>query len=63
MRNALTSSRAEVISLYVYERGLRGGDYSFGTAVGMMNSVINTCMIIAVNWIANKISDGEQGLF
>lgn len=63
MRNSLTSSRANVISVYVYDRGLQGGDYSFGTAVGMMNSVINTVLIVTVNWIANKISDGEQGLF
>ncbi len=63
MQNTLTATRAKVISVYVYERGLRGGGYSFGTAIGLMNSVINTVLIITVNWIANKISDGEQGLF
>lgn len=55
--------RSEVISTYVYKTGIGGADYSFGTAVGLLNSVINTCMICLVNWITDKLSEGENSLF
>ena len=55
--------KSEVISTYVYKRGIQEGDMSFGTAVGLLNSVINTCMICLVNWITDKLSDGENSLF
>lgn len=57
-------SRSQVISTYVYRVGLsKASNYSFGAAVGLMNSVINTSMVLLVNWITNKLSDGESGLF
>jgi putative aldouronate transport system permease protein len=63
MYGDLNATRAQVISLYVYKQGLQENNLSFATAVGLMNSVINTVLIVTVNWITNKISDGEQGLF
>lgn len=63
MYGDLNATRANVISLYVYKQGLQENNLSFATAVGLMNSVINTILIVTVNWITNKISDGEQGLF
>jgi len=63
MQNSLNIERSEVISTYVYKYGLANGRTSFGTAVGLMNSAINSFMIIFVNLIANWVSDGEAGLF
>lgn len=63
MQNSMNLSVSEVISTYTYKYGLGNNDFSYGTAVGLMNSVINTCMLLLVNWITNKLSDGEQGLF
>ena len=63
MQNTMNLSASEVISTYVYTSGLAAGNYSYGTAVSLMNSVINTAMLLLVNWITNKLSDGEQGLF
>lgn len=63
MQNTLNMDKAEVISTYVYKYGLANNRSSYGSAVGLMNSVINSGMMILVNWIANWLTDGEQGLF
>lgn len=55
--------KSETISTYVYKTGIAQGKLSYATAVGMMNSVINTVMIIVVNKITDKLSDGENSLF
>ena len=38
-------------------------DMSFGTAVGLLNSVINMILVFLVNWVTNVLSDNEMGLF
>ena len=52
---------AEIIATYVYKKGLLDGDYSFSTAVGLFNTVINVILLIAVNKVVAKMNDG-QGL-
>jgi putative aldouronate transport system permease protein len=37
--------------------GLENAQYSFSTAVGLFNSVINTVLLVSVNQIARKISE------
>lgn len=57
-------SKSQIISTYVYRVGLASAsNYSFGSAVNLMNSVINTFLTFLVNGITNKLSDGEHGLF
>lgn len=63
MQNQLNIVSSEIISTYVYKYGLANNELSYGSAVGMMNSVVGTAMVILVNWITNKLSDGEAGLF
>lgn len=63
MQNSMNTSVSEVISTYVYKNGLGANNFSYGTAVSLMNSAINTAMLLLVNWITDKLSDGEQGLF
>ena len=57
MYNPLTYDVADVIGTYVYRRGLEMADYSFSTAVGLFNSVVNFVLIISANWIARKCSE------
>lgn len=45
---------ADVISTYVYRRGLLDGDYSYSAAVGMFNSVINFIFLVTANKISKK---------
>ncbi len=63
MQNSLNMDKAEVISTYVYKYGLGQNNLGYGTAVSLMNSVINTSMMLTVNWITNRLSDNEVGLF
>jgi putative aldouronate transport system permease protein len=56
MQNDLNRSASSVISTYVYEIGLLGSQFSFSTAVGLFNSLINFILIIAVNQIAKRVS-------
>ena len=59
--NQATFETADVISTFVYRRGLlaEGGSnqWSYSTAVGLFNSVINFILIIAANRISRKLTD------
>ena len=46
MQNPLNLDRSEIISTYVYKRGLKEIQYSYSTAIGMFNSVVNTALLI-----------------
>lgn len=61
LQNNLNMETSELISTYVYKRGLIDAQYSFSTAVGLFNSVINFVLIVTVNFIAGKV--GETSLF
>jgi putative aldouronate transport system permease protein len=57
MYNSSTYETADVINTYVYRRGIISGEFSFGAAVGLFQSVINFVMVILANKISKKISD------
>ena len=57
MQNPLNSSTSEVIATYIYKVGLVSADYSFSTAIGLLNSLINMSILLLVNYTARKISD------
>lgn len=61
LQTDLNLASSEIISTYVYKKGLIDGDYSFSTAVGLFNTVINVILLITVNKIVAKMNDG-QGL-
>lgn len=48
---------SEVISTFVYQQGIRGAQTSYATAVGLMNSVVNFILVIAVNTISKRVSE------
>lgn len=54
--NASTRDVADVISTYVYRRGLQERSWSFSTAVGLFNSVINVTLLILSNKISKMIN-------
>lgn len=57
MQNSLNLPVSEVISTYVYKMGLLRSDFSFGTAVGLFNSVVNFILLISANWIARRTQE------
>lgn len=52
--NPLTYETADIISSYVYRRGLEDMNYSLGAAVGMFNSVVNIIILVTVNAASKK---------
>ena len=61
MQNDMNIETAEIISTYVYKRGLLDSNYSFSAAVGLFNNVINVILVLLANWISKKVS--ETSLF
>jgi len=59
LQNSLNLSYSEVLSTYVYTKSFGSSipDFSFSTAAGMFNSVINLLLIVIVNKVAKKLSD------
>lgn len=55
--NAQTREYYEVIDTYAYKYGVQMGRYSFGTAVGLMKSVIGLILVFTANRIAKKVTD------
>ena len=54
-QNALNKSSIEVLDLYVYNISLGGGNFSFGTAVSMLKSVISLTLLLVANGAAKLI--------
>jgi len=48
---------ADVISSYVYRKGLLEFSYSYSAAVGLFNSVINFTLVVMSNWVSRKVSE------
>ena len=59
LQTDLNLRSSEIIATYVYKKGLLDGDYSFSTAVGLFNTVINVILLILVNKIVEKMNDGK----
>lgn len=57
LQNPLNLSSSEVIATYVYKIGLLNANFSFATAVGLFNSVINMILLVAVNSYVKRVSD------
>ena len=58
LQTPLNLTASEVIQTYVYKIGLASPvpDYSFATAIGLFNSVVNLALILVVNQIARRVS-------
>lgn len=57
MQNNMNTTVSELISTYVYKVGLQQAQYSFATAVGLFNSVVNFILLVTVNFISKRFSD------
>lgn len=57
MQTPLTFATSDVISTFVYRRGLENAEYGFSTAVSVFNSLINIALLFSANTIARKVSD------
>ena len=56
-----TYETADIISTYVYRRGLLTADFSYGTAIDLFQTVISLILVTSTNWLGKKI--GGAGLW
>jgi len=61
--NPMTWEVSDVIGTFVYRRGLLDQQFSFATAVGLFNSVINVMFLVCANFLARKASSEGTSLF
>ncbi len=57
LQTDLNKAASDVIAVYVYQQGIEHAKYSYSTAVGLFNTIVNIILLIAVNKMASKISD------
>ncbi|MCM3782148.1 ABC transporter permease subunit [Neobacillus mesonae] len=55
--NPLTYETADVISTYVYRKGILGADFGYSAAVGLFNSVISFILLVMANTISKRVSE------
>lgn len=56
LQNSLNLSASQTISTYVYEIGIKGGQFSYSSAIGLFNNVVNVILLTIVNSTAKKLS-------
>jgi len=61
LSNKLVEGASKTISIYVYERGVQGQQYSLSTAVGLFQSVVCVIFLLMSNSLAKKF--GERGIW
>ncbi|WP_407083137.1 ABC transporter permease [Paenibacillus aurantius] len=61
MMNSIVSDVADVFDTYVYRLGVREGQFSFSTAVGLFKSIVGLLLVIGANMLAKKL--GEEGVY
>lgn len=57
MYNPLTYETADVISTYVYRKGIIEARYDFGSAVGLCNSFISLILLVIANTTSKKLTE------
>lgn len=55
--NSSTYETADIISSYIYRSGLLEQNWSYSTAVGLFNSVINCILLVVANKLSKKVTE------
>ncbi|AEI43093.1 ABC transporter permease [Paenibacillus mucilaginosus] len=59
MQTAPTYETSDVISTFVYRSGILEGNYTYSTAIGLFNGVINFGLLILANTISRKLNSSS----
>ena len=57
LQNDLNRGVSEVIATYIYRLGIVGGQFSYTTAIGLFNNIVNAVLLVAVNQISRMAGD------
>lgn len=63
LQNDMVLSVSDVISTYEYRIGLLSMQYSYTTALGLFKGLVGLIFVVLTNYVVNKLSDGESGLW
>lgn len=56
MQNDLNQATSEIISTYVYKMGVLNQQFSYSTAIGLFNNVVNFLLVVIMNRVVKKLS-------
>jgi len=57
LQTPATYSTSDVVSTYVYRSGIKDGNFSYGTAIGLFNSAVNILFLLISNTLAKRVSE------
>ena len=57
LQKSLNLSTSQIIATYVYDIGLIGGQFSYSSAIGLFNTIVNVAILVLVNFVAKRLSD------
>jgi putative aldouronate transport system permease protein len=57
LQNSLNLDASQVISTYVYEMGVRNGQFSYASAIDLFNTAINILLLFVVNKISQRVAN------
>jgi putative aldouronate transport system permease protein len=61
MMNAAVTEVAEVFDTYVYRVGIRQGEFSYSTAIGLFKSIVGVILVVGANRAAKRF--GQESLY
>jgi putative aldouronate transport system permease protein len=59
LQNPLNMASSDVIQTFVYRVGLIGAEFSFSSAVGLFNSVVNVMLLVTANSLSRRIAQSS----
>ena len=57
LQTELNKATSDIIAVYVYEQGILNAKYSYSTAIGLFNTLVNIVLLFVVTRIARKVAD------
>ena len=57
LQNSLNKETSSVISTYVYEVGIENHQYSYSSAIGLFNNLINIVLIVIANFVSKRVAE------
>lgn len=57
MQNNMNLGASEIISTYVYKVGLRQSNYSFSTAIDLLNTIVSLILVSSTNYISKRLTE------
>lgn len=63
LQTPVTYEVSDILATYVYRTGLLQGSFSYATAIDLFQSVVAMILVVACNFFARRVNDGENALW